>query len=34
MKNYTICDDCGEYGRVEIDGGWHCEECGSAEYEI
>lgn len=41
MKNYTICDECGEYGKVEehypeegIVYAWHCENCGCGETQF
>lgn len=34
MKNYTICEECGEYGKVELNGGSHCENCGCGSYVI
>jgi anaerobic ribonucleoside-triphosphate reductase len=34
MLNVTICDECGEYGKVERNDGWHCIECGSGERVI
>lgn len=34
MEVYSKCENCEEYGRVDHENGWRCEECGYGEWEL